>query len=671
MTGGITQRFERRKTVYTCVFLALATGLLYWRTVGFEFIVVDDHKYVYQNNEVLKGLTWDGIKWAFTTMHASNWHPLTWISHMLDVSLYGIFAGGHHLTNGLFHIANTILLFLALKQLTGKFWPSAAVAALFAWHPAHVESVAWVCERKDLLSTFFMVLTLWTYGRYAVKPTPGKYFAALILFAMGLMSKPMLVTLPCVLLLLDYWPLNRLRWPSKNGDENEGGVPWRKLALEKIPFFALSVASCLITVLAQRGAMQTLQKNPFSSRAVNALSAYGRYLEEAVLPIHLSVFYPLPLTKPWGLFAASAVLLVLCSYLIFRVRFRAPWLVVGWLWFLGTLVPVIDLVQVGIQSMADRYTYIPYIGLFIMVAWSAADWVQKRQAVRPLLIGGSSVVLAGCFALSWIQLSYWHDSIQLFSHALAVTRSNVFSEKNLSAALSEAGRGKEAIPHYRALLELTPDDQKVRYNLGLELLAADQPAAAAEEFTTSLQRSPNNDKLHNSLGIALAKQGELDAAGAEFERAIQLNPQFPWPWLNNGVILQQKGLASAAITNYARAVQLQPEWVEAMDNLAFLLVVCPDAGNRDIPRAIAVSTKANNLVKRQSPHLLRTLAIAYAADGQFTNAVATAELAMKEARAGKFDALAANLQKDLENYREGKPANVDWKVAPESIMMRR
>lgn len=671
MTDGTTQRSERRKTVYTCAFLALATGLLYWRTVGYEFIVVDDHKYVYQNNVVQKGLTWEGIKWAFTSMHASNWHPLTWISHMLDVSIYGLFAGGHHLTNGLFHIANTILLFLALKQLTGKFWPSALVAALFAWHPTHVESVAWVCERKDLLSTFFMVLTLWTYGRYVAKPTPGKYFAALILFAMGLMSKPMLVTLPCVLLLLDYWPLNRLRLPSMNGDKNEGGVPWTKLVLEKIPFFALSAASCLITVLAQRGAMQTLQRNPLSSRAVNALTAYGRYLEEAVLPTHLSVFYPLPVTKPWGLFAASAVLLVLCSILIFRQRFRAPWLVVGWLWFLGTLVPVIDLVQVGIQSMADRYTYIPYIGLFIMVAWSTADWIQKKQAVRPLILGGVSVLLAACFALSWIQLGYWHDSIQLFSHALSVTRSNVFSEKNLSAALSEAGRGKEAIPHYRALLDLTPDDQKVRYNLGLELLAADQPVAAAEEFTLLLKRSPNNDKLHNSLGIALAQQARLDAAGEEFERAIQLNPEFPWPRLNNGVILQQKGLANAAITNYAKAVELQPEWGEALDNLAFLLATCPDAGCRDPGRAITVSTKANNLVNRQSPHFLRTLAIAYAADGQFTNAVSTAELASRQARSGKFDALAANLQKDLENYRAGKTAAVDWKTPPESIMIRR
>jgi tetratricopeptide (TPR) repeat protein len=417
--------------------------------------------------------------------------------------------------------------------------------------------------------------------------------------------------------------------------------------------------------------MQTLQRNPFSSRAVNALTAYGRYLEEAVLPVHLSVFYPLPLTKPWGLFAASVALLILCSYLIFRLRYRAPWLVVGWLWFLGTLVPVIDLVQVGIQSMADRYTYIPYIGLFIMAAWSAADWLQKRPATRPLFSAGASVVLAACLALSWIQLGYWHDSIRLFSHALAVTRSNVFSEKNLSAALSEAGRGKEAIPHYRALLALTPDDQKVRYNLGLELLAADQPAAAADEFNISLKRSPNNDKLHNSLGIALAQQGKLDAAGVEFERAIQLNPEFPWPRLNNGVILQQKGLACAAITNYTKAVELQPEWGEALDNLAFLLATCPDADCRNPAKAIAISNKANDFVDRKSPHFLRTLAISYAADGQYSNAVTTAELAWRWARFGKFDTLAANLQKDLENYRAGKAAAVDWKTPPESIIIRR
>ena len=671
MTGGNSQRSEQRTTVYTCAFLALTTALLYWRTMGYEFIVVDDHKYVYQNNMVLKGLTWEGIKWAFTTMHASNWHPLTWISHMIDVSVYGLFPGGHHITNVLFHIANTILLFFALKQMTGKFWPSAFVAALFAWHPAHVESVAWVCERKDLLSTFFMMLTLWAYGRYAARPTPMKYLATLVLFAMGLMSKPMLVTLPCVLLLLDYWPLKRLPWSPEEPTENPKKTPLAKLIIEKAPFFAISAVSCIVTVIAQRGAMQTLQRNSLSSRFVNATSAYGRYVEEAVLPLHLSVFYPLPLTKPWGLFAASAALLLLCSYLIFRQRFRAPWLVVGWLWFLGTLVPVIDLVQVGNQSMADRYTYTPYIGLFIMVAWSAVALWQRRPSLRPMLVGTGAVLLAMCLALSWIQLGYWHDSIQLFSHALAVTRSNVFSEKNLSAALAETGRGKEAIPHYEAVLKLTPDDQKVRYNLGLELISADQPRAAADQFTELLKHSPKNDKLHNSLGIALAQQGNLDSAGEEIQRAIALNPQFPWPRLNNVVILQQIGLAGAAISNYTEAVQLQTGWVEALDNLAFLLATCTDAKDRDPAKAITLSIKANDLMERKSPYLLRTLAVTYAADGQYSNAVATAELASKWAQSGKFDTLVVNLQKDLKNYRAGKTATVDWKTPPESIILRR
>jgi len=671
MTGGTTRNSERRKTAYTCAFLALTTFLLYWRTVGYEFIVVDDHKYVYQNTMVLKGLTWEGIKWAFTTVHASNWHPLTWISHMLDVSIYGLFAGGHHLTNAVLHIANTLLLFLALKQMTRKVWPSALVAALFAWHPAHVESVAWICERKDVLSTFFMMLTLWEYGRYAAQPTPMKYLVTLALFAMGLMSKPMLVTLPCVLLLLDYWPLKRLPWSPREPDDTQIKVNWRKAMLEKIPFLALSAACCLITVVAQRGAMQSLDRNPFSTRVVNAIAAYGRYLKEAVVPVHLSVFYPLPQAKPWATFAGSAALLILCSYFIFRQRFRAPWLAVGWLWFLGTLVPVIDLVQVGNQSMADRYTYIPYIGLFIMVAWSVADWVQKRPAMKPLFTGVFSILLAACLALTWIQLGYWHDSIRLFSHALAVTRSNVFSEKNLTAALSEAGRGKEAIPHYEALLKLVPNDQKVRYNLGLELLSAAQPAAAEAQFTELLKRSPNNDKLHNSMGIALAQQGKLDPAGAEFERAIQLNPEFPWPRLNNGVILQQKGLAREAISNYTAAIKLQPGWVEALDKLAFLLATCPDASDRDPARAIALANNANELTDRESPSLLRTLAISYAAEGQFTNAAATAELGWKQARLETTNSLASELQSDLENYRAGKTPAVDWKIPPQSLIIRK
>jgi tetratricopeptide (TPR) repeat protein len=443
------------------------------------------------------------------------------------------------------------------------------------------------------------------------------------------------------------------------------------LILEKIPFFALSAASCVITIMAQRSAMRTLEHNPFSSRAVNAITAYGRYLEEAVLPIHLSVFYPLPLTAPWGLFAASLALLVLCSYLIYRRRLRAPWLVVGWLWFLGTLVPVIDLVQVGNQSMADRYTYIPYIGLFIMAAWSVQDWLQRRPVMRPLFSAATAALLAACLALSWIQLSYWHDSIQLFSHALDITRSNVFSEKNLTYAYSEAGRGTEAIPHYQALLKMKPDDLAVRYNLGLVLLAADRPQAAADQFTESLKRSPNSDKLHNNLGIALAQQGKFDSAGEEFTRAIELNPQFPWPRLNNGVILQQKGLASAAISNYTQAVKLQPEWGEALDNLAFLLATCPETEGRDTTKAIAISNQANDLVKRKSPFFLRTLAVTYAADGQYSNAVFTAELAWRWARFGKFNDLATNLQKDLENYRAGKTAPVDWKTPPESIIIKR
>jgi len=353
MANGTSKRSELRRTFYVSSLLALITVLLYCRTISYEFIVVDDHKYVYQNAMVLKGISWAGIKWAFTTVHASNWHPLTWISHMLDVSLYGLFAGGHHATSVALHIANMILLLLVLKQLTGAFWPSALVAALFGWHPAHVESVAWVCERKDILSMFFMVLTIWAYGRYALQRTTGKYLAALALFALGLMSKPMLVTLPCVLLLLDYWPLNRFTFSPTGPGTPPSKTGWPTLIIEKLPFFLLSLLSAAITVIAQHkgGAIQTLDHVSFSSRAINAICAYGAYLEKAVWPLHLSVFYPMPATIPWGLFIGSAAVLVSVSYLVFRQRFIAPWLIVGWLWFLGTLVPVIGLVQVGNQAM--------------------------------------------------------------------------------------------------------------------------------------------------------------------------------------------------------------------------------------------------------------------------------------------------------------------------------
>lgn len=681
MAMSPSQLSERRRTFYVSAVFVLVTVLLYWRTVAYEFIVVDDHKYVYQNTMVLKGLTWAGIKWAFTTLHASNWHPITWISHMIDCSLYGVFAGGHHLTSAAIHIANIILLFLVLKEITGAFWPSAFVAALFGWHPMHVESAAWVCERKDLLSMFFMVLTIWAYARYAAKPSAGKYLAALALFALGLMSKPMLVTLPCVLLLLDYWPLNRVtsdKWPVRSSKTGETQLITHRpsiavLFIEKIPFFALSALSCVMTVIAQHrgGAMQTLERVPFSKRAVDAVSAYGSYLEKAVWPVHLSVFYPLPATPPWALFTVSVIVLVIISFVAFRMRFTAPWLLVGWLWFLGTLVPVIGLVQVGNQVMADRYTYIPYIGLFIMVAWSGAALLKRLPPLKPILAAAVSAVVIGCIVLTSIQLSYWHDSIRLFTHALAVTKSNVFSEANLSYALSEAGRGREAIPHYEALLKLTPGDIKARYNLGLELISAGEPAEAADQFTEALKHQPNSDKLHNSLGIALSQQGKLEPAAEEFEKAIQLNPQFPWPRLNYAVVLQREGLAAPAVTNYNKALELLPGWGEALDKLAYLLATCPDAQIHDPARAIQLANQANDLTDRKSPDLLGTLALAYAAAGDFSNAVTTAQLALNKARLyGKTNAT-TEISQQLQNYRAGKNPSADWKTPPASVIIRK
>jgi tetratricopeptide (TPR) repeat protein len=668
---GNSQLSKRRRTAYLISFLVLLTAAVYWRVIGFEFIVVDDHKYVFQNEMVLKGISWSGIKWAFTTMHASNWHPLTWISHMLDISIYGIFPGGHHLTNVGFHIANMILLFFVLRQLTGGFWPSAFAAALFGWHPAHVESVAWVCERKDILSMFFMVLTIWAYGRYTVQPTRGKYLRALLFFALGLMSKPMLVTLPCVLFLLDYWPLNRLGYLPAESVPGQNHPKLRQLILEKIPFFILSLASCAITVVAQHrgGAMQTLDRVSFSERALNALSAYGAYLDKALGPVHLSVFYPLPETTPWALIAFSILVLSLVSYVAFRQRFSAPWLIVGWLWFLGTLVPVIGLVQVGNQSMADRYTYIPYIGLFVMLAWSVDSWIKRWPGAKPLFAGAGVAVLGACLALSWVQLGYWHDSIRLFSHAIDVTRSNLFCERNLSYALSEARRGKEAIPHYEALLRFTPEDVRSRFNLGLELISAGRPAEAEAQFTQALKLQPESDKLHNNLGIALSHQGKFAEASVEFEKAIELNPQFPWPRLNLAVALQKQGFAAGAITNYTKAMALQPDWAEAMDKLAYLLATYPDAPLRDPARAVQLATRANELTQSQFSDLLDTLAVAYAAAGDFSNAVATVELAQKQKRSGRFEALAARLQSDLKNYRAGKTAERDWKNPPAALII--
>ena len=434
-----------------CALLALVTLLVYLPVRHHAFVDYDDLDYVTENPMVQAGLTWSGFQWAFTTLDASNWHPLTWLSHTVDCQLFGLNAGGHHLVSVLFHATNAVLLLLLLWRLTGAFWQSAFIAALFAWHPLHVESVAWVAERKDVLSTFFGLLTLMAYVRYAQRRAKVDYLLALFFFACGLMSKPMLVTLPFVFLLLDYWPLRRVTgngWQVTGDKKPVGKLSTRNSSasafgcgatapkrseggqlstiLEKWPFFALAAASCVVTFVAQqRGeAVAPLEKYPLSSRIENAAVAYVKYLFNSVYPVNLAVIYPLPKEIPWVQVVGAMMVLAVISWVIWRARRQRPYLLTGWLWYLGMLVPVVGLVQVGLQSMADRYTYLPLIGVFIGVVFGLGDLAKKLRLKSTVLILVAVFVLAGCLFATARQLRFWRDGETLFERALAVTKDN-------------------------------------------------------------------------------------------------------------------------------------------------------------------------------------------------------------------------------------------------------
>jgi len=653
---------EQRRTILLSLVLVVVTLALYWPATGYDFIVFDDDQYVSGNSWVNQGLGCASLKWAFTSFYAANWHPLTWISHMLDCSMHGLFAGGHHLTSIVLHSLNTLLLFLLLKSLTRSLWPSLLVAALFGWHPLHVESAAWVAERKDVLSTLFLLLTIWAYSWYVDRPTIRRYALALAAFALGLMSKPMLVTLPGVLLLLDFWPLNRLAAASFP-DQSGARKIYLKLFMEKLPFFVLSLAACVVTVMAQRsgGAIKDFQEVSGWMRVLNAPLACVRYVGKTICPVNLSVFYPLPSELPVVAGFSSALALALVSYLIFRRRSQSPWLIVGWLWFLGTLFPVLGLVQIGSHAMADRYAYVSAIGLFVMFAWSLHCWVRGRPSARAWGLGIATVPLLVCVWLTPIQLAYWQDSIALFTHALSVTKNNAVAHNNLGVGLANAGKTAEAISHYAEALRIKPDYVFAHYNLGVELAAAGKLDQAAFHFSEALKYNPRSEILHNNIGVILARQGKPEAAMAHFKQAIQINPAYPKPYLNYGAALQNLGLAGQAVTNYTKALELDPAWPEALDKLAFMLATCPETNWHNSSQAIRLAERANEITGRELPAYLATLALTYAAAGEFSNAVFTAEQARQKAQVKGLQKLAGKLEADLQFYRTGRNPPTDWK----------
>jgi tetratricopeptide (TPR) repeat protein len=512
---------RKQLTAAICFVLAAVTLLVYLPVMRHEFVNYDDPAYITDNAHVKAGLTWPGIVWAFQSSEAANWHPLTWISHMIDCQLFGLNPAGHHFMNVLFHTANSLLLFLLLEKMTGALWRSAFVAAFFAWHPLHVESVAWAAERKDVLSAFFWMLALLAYARFTnlskTQSPKSKIFytLALIFFACGLMSKPMVVTLPFVLLLLDFWPLRRF---------NDSTI--QHLVLEKVPFFALSAASSVITCFAQKGAMWSSASLPFQFRAVNALMSYVRYIFKTFWPTDLALIYPYPHHWAIGLVIGAALLLAACSGLfILRAR-QNPYLFTGWFWFLGTLVPAIGLVQAGVQSMADRYTYIPSIGLFIVIVWGLNDLVNLWPEGRKFLPLAGIVALAGCLAVTSIQLNYWQNSLKLFSHAVEVTTDNYAAYNCLGNVLEQAGEKEKAFALYAESVRAEPDYPLGQFNLGMMLLEYGKPDEGFAHLAIAAKLMPRDPILQFDLGIFLSQHGKPDEAAVHFANALKEKPDF-------------------------------------------------------------------------------------------------------------------------------------------------
>jgi Tfp pilus assembly protein PilF len=560
-----------RAELLICLFLGMATLVVYWQVRSFAFVNYDDGEYVIENQYVKDGLNYKSICWAFSSYHAANWHPITWLSHMLDIELYGLNPGAHHQTNVIFHLLNTLLLFFVFRKMTGGLWQSGFVAALFALHPLHVESVAWVAERKDVLSTFFWMLTMFSYVRYAAHPGINRYLPVVGFFILGLMAKPMLVTLPFVLLLLDYWPLRRMQFNPSADDGYKSQKRSQGLLIfwEKIPLFSLAVASSVMTFLAQKsgGAVGSMELYPLTTRVVNALVAYVKYIGKMIWPANLAVFYPYSESFPGWQIIGAGTLLGLITFAAIRSFRQRPWFVVGWLWFLGTLVPVIGLVQVGLQAMADRYTYIPLIGVFIIVAWGVPELLHRWRHKKKLLGLTAISVIIMLGITSWMQIGCWKNSQALFKHALDVTEKNYLAHNAFGNALKEQGKRDEAMRHYLSALEIKPDYAAPHYSMGHTLTEQGKLDDAINHFQKALQIKPDHAAVHDHLGYVFMMQGKIEQAIMHYSEALRIKPDDAEIHNRLGLALVSQEQFDNAIIHFQKAVNLKADFIAAKHNL--------------------------------------------------------------------------------------------------------
>ncbi|HEV3259204.1 MAG TPA: tetratricopeptide repeat protein [Gemmataceae bacterium] len=683
------------------------TLLVYRHACANGFVDFDDDLYVANNPRVQAGLTAEGVSWAFTTPVAANWHPVTWLSLQLDADIYAFVAGkpvgtqplkawGFHLTNVLLHGANVVLLFVVLRWMTGAVWRSALVAALFAVHPLHVESVAWVSERKDVLSAFFGLLALLGYAWYAERPGWRRYGLVLVAFILGLMAKPMLVTLPFALLLLDYWPLRRFS-PRGSPPGPHGEAPGlvaapcspRRLLLEKVPLLALSAGSCVVTWYVQQesNALQSWQDDPLGIRVGNALWSYTAYLGKTLWPTDLAIFYPHPGSQlAWPKMAAAALLLTTATAVTLAAWRRLPYLAVGWLWYLGTLVPVIGLVQAGSQGMADRFTYVPHIGLFILAVWGVADLAQHCRC-REVAVALAGVVLAGLMAISWRQLGYWHDSVALWEHAVEVTRDNGRAHYHLAVLLEKDPRRRnEALAHYAETARLLPRDPTAHWALGRALEWHGRVGEAARQYAEAVRLKPSYAPGHVDLAVLLLTEGRTGEAIGHLRAALETDPDWGAVYFNLGrafairenwpeavtyfrqavglrpqnvrfrcslaFALHKLGRTKEARKEYVISSRLEPDWLEVDNRRAWAAATDPDAEVRNGLLAVELAQQVSQGAANADPDYLDTLAAAYAEAGRFDRAAATARAAIRLASSADQR---QQIQGRLRLYEQGLP----------------
>lgn len=562
------------KTLVVGLLLALMTLIIYWPVQYFDFVNVDDHTYVVENLHVQRGLSPDGLRWALGTLYSGSWHPLTWLSHMLDWELYRSNAGRHHWTNVQIHLASVLVLFWVLRAMTGMLWGSALTAALFAIHPLHVESVAWVSERKDVLSGLLWFATIGAYAWYVNSPGWVRYTLVVLLFVMGLMAKPMLVTLPLVLLLLDGWPLSRVSGALTVFDPIVKGPVWMRLLVEKVPLLIIATAASVVTYFAQQGsgAIRTLDQYSVGVRAANAIVSYGTYIWKMVWPVKLAVFYPYPgMPSEWKI-AMAFLFLTVVSACVVRLARRFPFLAVGWLWYLGTLVPVIGIVQVGSQSLADRYTYLPLVGLFIVAAAGSNAIVERRQKWRTPLIVFFVVLLSWHGFLAREQVETWKNSITLFEHAIRVTEVNPVAHNNLGALyLSFDGKDcQKAVPHFLKAIEQKGDYAAPHHNLGVCAVHSGSHDKAIYYFQKAAELDSRSAQPRIDLGLLLMQQGRFEAAEADFMQVLRLDPSHEVAHMNMALIFIHRDRLGDAEAHLSEALRVNPRNAEAHNNMGIV-----------------------------------------------------------------------------------------------------